>query len=70
MTALRNIGGARREGVAPLLRQPDRLRRALHVDAPVRRSSTTSRSTFFLRQSMMIAQQQEFGGAPKLSLNE
>ena len=26
--------------------------------------------TFFLRQSMMMAQQMEFGGGPKLSLNE
>ena len=69
VTALRNVCGHRREGVAPLLRQPHRLRGALRLDAAVRHLLLL-RASALPASSPCAAAQQEMGGGPKMSLNE
>ena len=70
MTALRNVWALVREGVAPLLRQPHRLRGALRLDAAVRHLLLRRSSTSSCERSMRRRAAVEMGGGPKMSLND
>ena len=70
MTALRNVAAIVREGVAPLLRQPHRLRGPRHLDAAVRRLLLLRLQPSSCSTPCSPRSRWSSAAAPKLSLNE